>query len=352
MPNRLPAEWEPQAGVMLTWPHADSDWSDRLDRVEPVVARIGAAIARHETLLSVCQSEAHAAHVASLLVRQAADPARMVFALARSNDTWARDFGPLTTLDERGARLNDFQFNGWGGKFPAQLDNRVTGRLLAQGVFGAVPTRSCDLVLEGGAIETDGRGTLLATRSSVLTASRNPGLSERQSEQCLGELLGLARFLWLDNGDIAGDDTDGHIDTLARFADPRTILYATAPPGDADHAALNAMAEELRRLTTADGQPYRLLPLPFPGVHTDRDGRRLPASYANFLIINHAVLAPIYGVDQDQAAIATLQRAFPDREVIAIDCREIIHQNGSLHCLTMQFPAAVTLHNTLEPMAL
>ena len=349
MPTRLPAEWEPQAGVLLTWPHADTDWYDRLHRVEPVFAQIGATIAQHEMLLLVCQSVTHATHVSTILSQHGAHPARLVFTIAESNDTWARDFGPICTLQDGNARLNGFRFNGWGNKFVADLDDAITDQLISQGVFSDIEYDAVDIVLEGGAIETDGQGTMLATRSSTITESRNPGLTQTNLEENLESVLGIERFLWLDHGNVSGDDTDGHIDTLARFADPETILYATAPADDADHISLAAMASQLRSFRTAEQKPYRLLPLPFPGLHLDDDGRRLPASYANFLIINDAVLAPVYGVAQDNQAITTLQLAFPRREVIAIDCREIIRQNGSLHCLTMQLPAEVMLRNTLEP---
>jgi agmatine/peptidylarginine deiminase len=337
---------------MLTWPHPQTDWADDLDAVYPVFAQIGAAISQHERLLSVGNSAAHAEQVNALLLAHAADPARLLFCIATSDDSWARDHGPLTTLRDGEPQLHDFVFNGWGGKFDAQRDNRISATIAAQQVFGDLLPETHELVLEGGAIETDGRGTLLATRSSVLTATRNPALDQAGMERVLRRTLGLERFLWLDHGDISGDDTDGHIDTLARFSDPDTILYATAPPGDADHAALAAMADELHALRTADGRPYRLLPLPFPGVHRDADGRRLPATYANFLIINGAVLLPAYAVEADREAQRVLAEAFPAHEIILIDCRGIIRQNGSLHCLTMQFPAALTLNEGQEPVAL
>ncbi len=330
---------------MLTWPHADSDWCDVLDTVNPVFAQIGHAIARHEILLSVCASADHLAEVRHRLVWQGADQEQLRFGIAPGNDTWARDHGPLTTLRDQSPAINDFVFNGWGGKFSAELDSAVTGQLHEQGTFADAALLQHDLVLEGGALETDGAGTLLATRSSIVTTSRNAGLDTRDIEQRLTEILGLRRFLWLEHGDLSGDDTDGHIDTLARFADPETILFATAPAGDPDRAALSAMAAELQHLRRADGQPYRLLALPFPGIHLDHDGRRLPASYANFLVINDAVLLPTYRVPQDDEAMQVIRKAFPTREVVGIDCREIIRQNGSLHCLTMQFPQALELRN-------
>lgn len=347
-PVRLPAEWEHQAGVMLTWPHEDTDWADALDAVYPVFTAIALAIAERERLLSVCRSPGHAARVRDLLQRAGADPARLLFALADSDDSWARDHAPLTTLSDGRAVLNDFVFNGWGGKFQAGRDTVIPRRLHDAGVFADTPMRSRPFVLEGGAIETDGQGTLLATRSSVIGATRNPGQGPAEVEHALGEWLGFDRYLWLDDGDVSGDDTDGHIDTLARFAGPDAIVHATAPAGDQDHAGLVAMAAQLAAFRTRGGRPYRLLPLPFPGVHHDDEGRRLPATYANFLVVNGAVLLPVYGVDADAEAGRVLQAAFPDRETVPVDCRPIIRQNGSLHCLTMQFPAQVGLCSALE----
>lgn len=333
---------------MMTWPHIDSDWGPSLDTVYPVFASIGREIAAREALLSVCRSAEHAREVRGLLIGAGARADRLRFALAASNDTWARDHGPLTTLEGDTPTLNHFGFNGWGGKFEAGLDGAIVRRVHEQGSFGKAAYAGRDLVLEGGAVETDGAGTLLATRSSVITETRNPGVSEAAIEARLAEWLGLDRCLWLDRGDISGDDTDGHIDTLARFTDRDTIIYATAPAGDTDHAALTALADQLGELRTRDGRPYRLLPLPFPGVHRAADGRRLPATYANFLIVNGAVLLPVYGVPQDDEAHALLTQAFPGRTIVAVDCRAIIEQNGSLHCLTMQFPAAVALQDSPE----
>jgi agmatine/peptidylarginine deiminase len=333
---------------MLTWPHEDSDWGGHLADIYPVFAQIGVAISKRQPLLSVCRSLEHATTVKRRLLEGGASADHLAFALADSNDSWARDYGPLTTLSDANAQLNDFVFNGWGGKFPAGYDRAVSRRLHEQRVFAGTVMHMRDLVLEGGAVETDGTGTLLATRTSILADSRNPGHSQQQIERLLRGWLGFERFMWLDHGHITGDDTDGHVDTLARFADPGSILHATAPQGDQDHLELVAMREQLQTLRTPGGQPYRLLPLPFPGVHTDANGRRLPASYTNFLIINGAVLLPVYGAIEDRAAEAVMRQAFPGREIVPVDCRRIIEQNGSLHCLTMQFPAGVRLRDTLE----
>jgi agmatine/peptidylarginine deiminase len=343
--RRLPAEWEPQVGVMLTWPHPATDWADALDQVLPVFGRIGAAISHREDLLSVCASPAALTRARSVLAEAGADMARCRFAHAPSNDSWARDHGPIVTLEADGPVLNDFRFNAWGGKFEAELDDAISRRLAEAGVFGGARRVARELVLEGGAIETDGQGTLLATRRSVIDPERNPGLTAARIEALLSDWLGIERFLWLDHGAVSGDDTDSHIDTLVRFADPGTLLYVTAPPGDPDAPGLDAMRDDLRALRTAESAPYRLLPLPFAGVHHDSDSRRLPATYANFLVINGAVLMPGYGVAADVDAASVLGEAFPGREIVVIDCRPIIAQNGSLHCLTMQFPDAVRLND-------
>ncbi len=329
---------------MLTWPHPQTDWADQLDRVEQLYIEISRAIYPREKLLIVCRDPRHQHHVKHLLETNHIPPAAVIFAVAPSNDTWARDHGPLTVDTGNGVRVCDFRFNGWGGKYPAELDDRITGTLAAAGLFGNDRCQSLDLVLEGGAIETDGTGTLLATRSSILTESRNPGMTREEVEQVLESNLGLDRFLWLESGRLSGDDTDGHIDTLARFCDLHTILYVTAHEEDPDRPELEAMAAELADFRQRDGTGYRLIPLPPIHPQYDDEGQRMPASYANFLIINGAVLMPVYGDPSDEAAISCVAQAFPDREIIGIDCRPLISQHGSLHCITMQFPAALTIH--------
>jgi len=344
---RLPAEWESQAGVMLTWPHDRTDWAPTLDGALPIFARIASTISLDEPIINVCRDTTHQAHVASLLAEKHAHRPNLRFAISPSNDTWARDHAPITTLQDDQPVLNDFAFDGWGGKFPADLDNAINRQLDRQQVFDGTTMRTHALVLEGGAIESDGLGTLLATRSSVLSKKRNPDLSDGQVEDILRETLGIRRFLWLEHGEISGDDTDAHVDILARFVDPHTIVYSSAPPDDADHPGLQAMLDQLKTFRDPDGNPYRLVELPFPGVLRDSAGRRLSASYANFLIINSAVLVPVYGVEPDRQAISLLQDCFPERRIEPINCRGIIEQNGSLHCLTMQFPAKVPIRNAV-----
>jgi len=347
--RRLPAEWELQSGVQLTWPHAETDWGPNLAAAEAVFAQIGAAITRHESLLVVCAPSRQSGDagdeergaVLECLAKAGADPERVYLAAAPSDDTWARDHGPITVLEADRPRLLDFVFNGWGGKFPAEQDTRLTGRLADLGCFGTHPVTAIDLVLEGGSIESDGQGTLLTTRHCLLTPTRNPTLSQSAIEARLREHLGAERILWLQHGALEGDDTDSHIDTLARFCDPATIAYTQATDHqDPQQPELQRMEDQLASFRQANGAPYTLIPLPLPAPIVEA-GRRLAATYANFLIINGAVLVPTYDDPTDAVALARLAQAFPGREVIGIDCREIIRQGGSLHCLTMQYPAGV-----------
>ncbi len=340
--RRLPAEWAPQSGVQLTWPRPDSDFGDDLAAVEPVFAAIASRISHHERLIITCADVAHRARVSGLIEQARGRLAMIAFPLAPANDVWTRDHGPITVLEDGAPVLLDFRFNGWGGKYPADRDDRLTRTLHVEGVYGPTPLRSIDFVLEGGSIDSDGQGTLLTTTRCLLTPTRNPGLSRKEVEARLRETLGVRRVLWLEHGWLAGDDTDSHVDMLARFCDARTIAYTACDDADDEHfEALGRMAAELAALRTAGDEPYRLVPLPLPHAKRNRDGDRLPASYANFLIINGAVLAPVYSDPADEIALERLRECFPDREIIDIPCLPLIGQYGSLHCATMQLPAGV-----------
>lgn len=306
---------------------------------------IARAVLRFEHLVISCEHVSRLQELDRDLNRYAEEhglPGRVWAVPAPANDTWARDHGPITVIDEQGPTLLDFRFNAWGGKFPHEKDDALNSHLRNFGVFGATPMQAVEFVLEGGSVESDGQGTLLTTSECLLTPSRNPTLDRTAIEQLLGEVLGVNRILWLNHGYLAGDDTDSHIDTLARFCAPDHICYVTCPDvADEHYSALAAMEEELQEFRQADGSPYRLTALPWPGAIVNEDGERLPATYANFLIINGAVLLPVYGVAQDDEAISVMKGIFPEREVIPIDCRALIAQHGSLHCVTMQLPAGV-----------
>lgn len=336
--RRLPAEWETQSGVQLTWPHRHGDWAPWLEQVEPVFIEIARHICAHEKLLLVCYDLEQQQNVLSRLIQVGVDTSKVKSYILPSNDTWARDHGPIAILEDGQPKLLDFTFNGWGNKFDAQLDNQLSISLQRLGAFRDTPMETIDLVLEGGGIETDGQGSLLTTSSCQLSPMRNPNLSRADIEHRLGEVFGVDRFLWLEHGQLEGDDTDSHIDTLARFADPATLVYvACNDPEDSHYLDLKAMEAELQAFRQRNGAPYRLVPLPWPQAIHDENGKRLPASYANFLMINEAVLVPTYRDPADQQALAVIQECYPQHHVIGIDCLPLIYQYGSLHCVTMNY---------------
>lgn len=340
----LAPEWYPQSGVQLTWPHADTDWAYMLPEVTSCYLRLAFEIATREELLIVApEIQAVKQLIDEQLPTRATSHIR--YKQCPTNDTWARDHGFLTVMSNDGPELLDFRFNGWGGKFEATLDNAINAQLgdTLHGIY-----RDClDFELEGGSIETDGKGTLLTTSECLLNPNRNARLDRAHIEQLLADRLGVNRFLWLDHGYLAGDDTDSHIDTLARLCPNDTIVYVQCPNANDEHyAALQAMEAQLRTFTTASGQPYKLIALPMADAIYDENGERLPATYANYLVMNTAVLYPTYSQpDNDEAAARALRRAYPDREPVGIDCRPLIRQHGSLHCVTMQFP-----HGVIQPV--
>lgn len=337
MPPILPPEWAPQAATLLVWPRAGGDWGDRLAPARDAIARIATALAPRQTVI-LAANDAECRD--SIEARDELTAANVTIVDLPNNDIWARDTGPITVFTGNGRRqFLDFRFNGWGGRHPAGKDDALAANLYRTGLLGDGELVRHDWVLEGGSIESDGAGTLLTTEHCLLHGRRNPSLDRETLETRLRETLGVEHILWLREGGLEGDDTDGHIDTLARFASPDHIVYqACDNPGDSQHAPLAAMAEELARMRTIDGKPYRLTPLPLPKPQHDETGRRLPAGYANFLLANGVILAPAYDDPADEEAHATLTKCFPDRQLIPIDCRTLIRQNGALHCAAMQIP--------------
>ncbi|MCC4617445.1 agmatine deiminase family protein [Xanthomonas campestris pv. asclepiadis] len=336
---RFPAEWEPQSAVLIAWPHAGTDWAERLAEVEETYIALVTAIARFEPVI-VCVADDDLQIYAEARLRSArVDMARVRFVIAAYNDTWLRDSGPITLRQDGGFRLMDFRFTGWGGKFEASLDDQLVTSLDAAQVFVPSQVQTVDFALEGGAIETDGAGTLLTTWKCL--HERHPQRTRDSLSTDLAVWLAQDRVLWLDHGYLEGDDTDAHIDTLARFAGPDAIVYQGCDvASDSHYTELQTMGAELAALRKADGQSYRLFVLPWAEPILDQ-GRRLAASYANFLIVNGAVLMPAYGDKADARAQAVLAEAFPQHTIVPVPCRPLIWQNGSLHCLTMQLPAGL-----------
>jgi agmatine/peptidylarginine deiminase len=336
---RLPAEWEPQAGVLIAWPHSETDWAPRLAEVEKTYVALVAAVTGRETAI-ICVADSQVKERAKALL-DAAGVADKTYRLIEIeyDDTWLRDSGPISLETPSRFRLADFRFTGWGGKFEARRDDYLIGGLFARNLFTAADHQRIDWALEGGAIESDGKGTLLTTWRCL--HQRHPELSREQMTRMLCDKLGASRVLWLERGYLQGDDTDAHIDTLARFApDDAIVFQACDDPDDSHFNELKAMGDELAALRSIDGKPYRLFPLPWAKPILD-DDRRLAASYANYLIINGAVLVPAYDDAADAAAVKVIAAAHPDRIVIPVPCRPLIWQNGSLHCVTMQLPDGV-----------
>ncbi len=335
---RLPAEWEKQGFVQLTWPHKDSLWYE-VEKVQACYTEIARTILRYEPLVIVGRDIAEIQ--ADLARNGLTDQAGIRFYEAPINDTWARYHGAISVYGDQGEKcILDFVFNGWGLKFAADLDNQITRAMVRAGAF-APDVRYQDMrpfVLEGGSIDTDGAGTLLTTSECLGSLNRNEYLTRQEIEEKLKHAFGLQRILWLDHGGIAGDDTDSHVDILARFCGPDTIAYTSCDDeADENYVALKAMEEQLRTFRTLDGKPYRLIPLPLPDA-LYLDDYRLPGSYANFLIVNDAVLMPGAYSPKDEVAAAQLKLAFPDRDVVVIDCRPLLSGHGGLHCITMQYP--------------
>lgn len=336
----VPAEWDKQTGLLITWPHHIDTWGKSVFyAVEDALRQVIALVAPTQTVIIAC-------HDAELIGRLAIDmggiQGDLRFLHAPSNDIWARDHGPISCRRGDATDFLDFQFNGWGEKYPSELDNRITSNLDDQCVFQSNVVYQ-NFILEGGSIESDGRGTLLTTSACLQHPLRNPDYSRSEIEAYLRKHLHASRILWLESGFLCGDDTDSHIDNLARFLAPEAIAYTSCDdPKDEHYLALQKMKSELELLRTADDQPYTLLPLNIPQAVRNENGDRLPASYANFLITNEFVFVPQFGDDNDKQALDTLTPYFPSRRVIGIDGRALVHQYGGIHCATMNLFGLIT----------
>ena len=342
----LPAEWHPQSGILLTWPHKQTDFVSELTRVEITFCEVVIAISQYERVIICSHDEEHSSHIKNLLMQTSCIIENIAIYIVPSNDSWARDHGPITIIKNGSPILLDFKFNGWGNKYPYDLDNAVTTNLATQGAFrSGLPVHSIDFILEGGSIDSDGQGTLLTTSQCLLSASRNTNLSRIDIEEKLKSSLGTSRVLWLEHGQLLGDDTDSHIDMLARFVNEDTICYMVCKnKSDPHYEWLNKMKAELQKFKNTSGKAYKLIELPFPNAILNPLGERLPASYCNFLITNKAVLVPVYECPHDEQALSILAECFPHHEIVPINCLALIEQYGSLHCITMQLPTDVLIN--------
>ena len=336
----LPAEWHKQTCVQLTWPHINTDWAYMLDEVEECFINLAKEIAKRQKLIVVAPKTPEA-------LNDFPYKENLFYIQCQTNDTWARDHSFITMLNhDNQSLLLDFCFNGWGMKFAACKDNLINEALYKADILKGEYVSCRNFVLEGGSIESDGEGTLLTTSECLLAPNRNDMMNREEIDKYLKERFNMKQILWLDHGYLRGDDTDSHIDTLARMCPNHTIAYVKCDdPTDEHYEALKAMEEQLKTFRTLKGEPYRLLALPMADAIYDEDGERQPATYANFLIMNEAVLYPTYNqAENDKKAAAILQEAFQKREIVGVDCRALIKQHGSLHCVTMQYPC----YNKLE----
>lgn len=334
----FPPEWYPQSAIQLTWPHQQSDWADNFHDVTHCFIELAKEISLKQKLLVVCRKESEVKPLLSNSTMQ-----NILFVEQDSNDSWARDHGGITIFKNEIPSILDFGFNGWGKKYPFEKDNKITRALFENETFtkNVRYSNNLDFIIEGGSIESDGKGTILTTSNCLLSPSRNGNKSRQEIEEYLHTAMGVERVLWLNHGHLQGDDTDGHIDTLARFCNSDTITYVQCDdPEDEHFEELVKMENDLKAFKTLEGKPYNLIALPMADPIYE-EGKRLPASYANFLIMNEVVLLPFYGTNKDHEAKDILHSVFPHREVIGINCSSLIKQGGSLHCVTMQYPEGV-----------
>lgn len=338
---RFPAEWEKQSAILIAWPDQAGDFGANLNDVEQSYRFIAETISRYESLIILSKNAAHQRHIETLLP---VEKSVIHFIHADYNDIWVRDTAFLTVEKDGKPLLLNFCFNGWGGKYEYAADNALNRNILKHSPFANNPHLHIDMVLEGGSVESDGKGTILTTKQCLLNPNRNPELSKDEIEAQLQKHFGAERVLWIEQENLDGDDTDAHIDTLARFCSSDTIAYTSSnDPSEKHYQSLKNMESQLKALKTANGKPYKLVALDLPKPIFDADGKRLPANYSNFLILNNAVMVPVYDDPLDQTAVDKLAECFPQHEIIATPCRPIVHQYGSLHCMTMQFPATIAI---------
>lgn len=337
---RFIAEWEPVEYILLALPNKDTDWNYMLPAAIDQYRRLLKAITDEgiKTIL-LCHDKEEAADIMKECRQDL-----IKYVCIPYNDIWTRDYGMLTAVRNERLRALDFGFNAWGLKFAADKDNLVNLNLENEGMLMPLTYRNeRDFILEGGSIDTDGHGTILTTSRCLQSPNRNGGMTKSELNNELYMRLGAEHVLWLDHGALEGDDTDSHIDTLARMAPDDTIVFTgTKNFDDPMFESLLAMRAQLTLFRTAEGNPYNLLELPLPDPITDEDGNRLPATYANYLVANEVVFMPTYDQpDKDELAIRTIQIAFPNHKVVGVDCKTLLHQHGSLHCATMQIPAGI-----------
>jgi agmatine deiminase len=334
----MPAEWTPHAAVWTAWPAGEALWVGQLEPVRQDFTGFIRALARFEPVHLLVRDRATEQDA-----RQRLDGAAVTFHRVKYDDVWLRDSGPIMVRNGDRVALLDWKFNGWGQKYDAAADNVVPQRIAA--VLGTA-AESIDVVLEGGSIEVNGAGVLLTTRQCLLSRKRNPSLDEAAVENVLRHGLGVNTVLWLERG-LEGDHTDGHIDTITRFVNKRTIVTSTCDdPADPNSETLRHNLERLREFTDTEGRPFEVIELPLPQARAEFAGERLPLTYANFYIANGGVVVPVFGDPHDEQALAILRPLFPDRDVVGVMARALMTGGGAFHCVTQQQPAGTLVQTT------
>lgn len=336
---RMPAEWEPHAATWLAWPHNIETWPDDLPQVQAICLQLIEALQAHETVHLLVNNAAAATHVQAQLAQRDIPASQVILHPYPTVDAWLRDSAPIFVTSATHASsplaVVDWQFNAWGGKYPEMFPDNAIPQYVATHL--QLPRFEPRIVLEGGSIDVNGLGTCLTTEQCLLNPNRNPHLQRSEIERYLHEYLGVRHTIWLGEG-IAGDDTDGHIDDIARFVGPRTVVCAfTDDPSDVNYTVLQDNYHRLQRAQDQDGRPLEIIPLPMPG-RVGPDDDPLPASYANFYIANGVVLAPVYNHSNDAAALQTLDACFPTRRVVGVPCEALVEGLGAIHCVTQQQP--------------
>jgi agmatine deiminase len=336
---RFLAEWEKQYCTLLTWPHQQSDWADRLDQIEALYVTLAKTIASHQNVAIVVFNASHQVHVAKLLSEHQVNLDACHFYTIPSNDTWIRDYGPLSVELDKQIFWKNFDFNAWGNKYPWQLDNQITALLYPYSEFNAYELLHTHWILEGGAIETDGYHTVLMNQPAVISESRNPGYSKQTIEEKLFHDLGIQQCLWINAPSIPGDDTDGHIDNIARFINADTIVvHSIQDKKHPDFKVWKQLHHSLQGSSNIAGKPYNLVTLPQPVLNDTAQGSALPASYLNFLFINDALLLPVFDCEQDEIVIELMTNLLPERQILPVNSLALLEQGGGIHCATMQIP--------------
>ncbi len=330
MKHELLPEWYPQQCILLTWPHKHSDWLTTINAIYEIYITLATQLALTQKVIIIAYNQAHADEIKKELQRAKANIQHIDFICIPTNDTWVRDYGPISCMTDNQINLLNFNFNGYGNKYSHELDNRVNASLSNKNIFNNVT--DIDLVLEGGSIETDGKGTLLTTTTCLLSHARNK-LSKQEMEIKLKEYFGVDQIIWLDNCHLTGDDTDGHIDNFVRFINPKTILYLSSDNKDDPHFdSLQALKKEL---TMQLGTKYNLIPIPLPDPIL-QNNQPCPASYLNFLITNHSILVPTFNDRQDNDILGTIAEHCVTKTIIPIDSQMLVFEGGAVHCSTMQ----------------